>query len=76
MTIGKFDIFKETINKLKIFWFKDIEDVDWTLQHEWLKSFREEIGLLLYDCKDDNDKEFLYKYIEFIDQAIEKVLEN
>ena len=76
MAIGKFDIFKETINKLKIFWFKDIENVDWTLQHEWLKSFRGEIELLLYDCKDDDDKEFLCKYIEFIDQAIEKVLED
>ena len=76
MAIGKFDIFKETINKLKVFWFKDIENVDWELQCEWLKSFREEIGILLYDCKDDDDKEFLYKYIEFIDQAIEKVLED
>ena len=76
MAIGKFDIFKETISKLKIFWFKDIENVDWTLQYEWLKSFREEIVLLLHDCEDDDDKEFLHKYIEFINQAIEKVLED
>ena len=76
MTIGKFDIFKETINKLKVIWLKDIENVDWALQYEWLKSFREEINLLLYDCKDDDDKEFLYKYIEFINQAIEKILED
>ena len=76
MAIGKFDIFKETINKLKVFWFKDIENVDWALQLEWLKSFREEIVLLLHDCKDDDDKEFLHKYIEFINQAIEKVLED
>ena len=76
MAIGKFDIFKETITKLKKHWLRGIENVDWTLQYEWLKSFREEINLLLYDCKDDKDKEFLYKYIEFIDQAIEKVLED
>ena len=75
--VKKFDIFKETINKLKVIWLKDIENVDWELQHEWLKSFREEIVLLLHDCEDDDDdKEFLYKYIEFIDQAIEKVLED
>lgn len=72
----KFDYFKETINKLKVFWSKGIEAVDWELQYEWLKSFREEIGLLLYDCEDDDDKEFLYKYIEFINQTIEKVLED
>ena len=72
----KFNYFKETINKLKLFWLKDIENVDWELQHEWLTSFRGEIGLLLYDCKDDDDKEFLYKYIEFINHAIEKVLED
>ena len=75
--VKKFDIFKETINKLKVIWLKNIENVDWELQHEWLKSFREEIVLLLHDCEDDDDdKEFLYKYIEFIDQAIEKVLED
>ena len=75
--VKKFDIFKETINKLKVIWLKDIEKVDWELQHEWLKSFREEIVLLLHDCEDDDDdKEFLYKYIEFIDQAIDKVLED
>ena len=77
MTKAKFDYFKETINKLKVFWLKDIENVDWSLQHEWLKSFREEIVLLFHDCKDDDDdREFLYKYIEFIDQAIEKILED
>ena len=77
MTRAKFDYFKETINKLKVFWLKDIENVDWELQHEWLKSFREEIVLLFHDFKDDDDdKEFLYKYIEFIDQAMEKVLED
>ena len=74
--VKKFDIFKETIIKLKKHWLKDIENVDWALQYEWLKSFREEIGLLLYDCKDNKDKEFLYKYCEFINQAIEKVLED
>lgn len=72
----KFNYFKEAINKLKLFWLKGIEDVDWELQHEWLTSFRGEIGLLLHDCKDDDDKEFLYKYIEFINQTIEKVLED
>lgn len=72
----KFDYFKETINKLKEHWLKGIKDVDWALQYEWLKSFREEINLLLYDCEDDDDKEFLYKYIEFINQTIEKVLED
>ena len=73
----KFDFLKEIINKFKKHWLKGIEDVDWELQHEWLKSFREEIVLLFYDCKDDDDdKEFLCKYIEFIDQAIEKVLED
>ena len=77
MTKAKFDFLKEIISKFKEHWLKGIEDVDWTLQHEWLKSFREEISLLLYDCEDDeDDKEFLYKYIEFIDQAIEKVLED
>ena len=74
--VKKFDIFKETINKLKVIWLKDIENVDWELQHEWLKSFREEIVLLLYDCENDDDKEFLYKYIEFINQTIDKVLED
>ena len=75
--VKKFDIFKETISKLKEHWLKGIEDVDWTLQHEWLKSFREEIVLLFYDFKDDDDdKEFLYKYLEFIDQAMEEVLED
>ena len=75
--VKKFDIFKETINKLKVIWLKDIENVDWALQHEWLKSFREEIVLLLHDCEDDDDdKEFLYKYIEFINQTIEEVLED
>lgn len=72
----KFDYFKETINKLKEHWLKGIEDVDWALQYEWLRSFREEICLLLYDCEDDDDKEFLHKYIEFINQTIEKVLED
>lgn len=72
----KFDYFKETINKLKVFWLKGIEDVDWELQYEWLQSFRGEIDLLFYDCEDDDDKEFLYKYIEFINQTIEKVLED
>ena len=72
----KFDFLKEIINKFKKHWLKGIEDVDWTLQYEWLKSFREEIVLLLHDCKDDDDKEFLHKYIEFINQAIEKVLED
>ena len=76
MTRTKFDYFKETINKLKVFWLKDIENVDWELQHEWFKSFRGEVEFLLYDCEDDDDIEFLYKYIEFIDQAIEKVLED
>ena len=76
MTREKFDYFKETINKLKVFWLKDIENVDWELQHEWFKSFRGEIELLFYDCEDDDDREFLYKYIEFIDQAIEKILED
>ena len=77
MTRAKFNYFKETINKLKEHWLKGIEDVNWELQHEWLKSFREEIVFLFYDFKDDDDdKEFLYKYIEFIDQAIEKVLED
>ena len=77
MTRAKFDFLKEIINKFKKHWLKDIENVDWELQHEWLKSFREEIVLLLHDCKDDDDdKEFLYKYIEFIDQATEKVLED
>ena len=76
MTKAKFDYFKETINKLKVFWLKDIENVDWELQHEWFKSFRGEVEFLLYDCDDDDDKEFLYKYIEFIDQAIEKILED
>lgn len=76
MTKAKFDYFKETVNKLKVFWLKDIENVDWELQHEWLKSFREEVVLLLYDCEDDDDREFLYKYIEFIDQAMEKILED
>ena len=33
-------------------------------------------GLSLDDCEDDDDKEFLYKYIEFINQSIEKVLED
>ena len=74
--VKKFDIFKETINKFKKHWLKGIEDVDWELQYEWLKSFREEIVLLLHDCEDDDDKEFLYKYIEFINQTIEKVLED
>ena len=76
MTRAKFDYFKETINKLKVFWLKDIEKVDWELQHEWFKSFRGEVEFLLYDREDDDDREFLYKYIEFIDQAIEKVLED
>ena len=77
MEKAKFDYFKETINKLKVFWLKGIKDVDWALQLEWLKSFRGEIELLLHDCKDDDDdKEFLYKYIEFIDQAMEKILED
>lgn len=76
MTRAKFDYFKETINKLKLFWLKGIKDVDWALQLEWLKSFRGEIVLLLYDCKDDDDKEFIHKYIEFINQTIEKVLED
>ena len=72
----KFDFLKEIINKFKKHWLKGIEDVDWELQHEWLKSFREEIVLLLHDCEDDDDKEFLHKYIEFINQAIEKDLED
>ena len=76
MTRAKFDYFRETINKLKVFWLKGIENVDWSLQYEWFKSLRGEIELLLYDCDDDDDKEFLYKYIEFIDQAIEKILED
>ena len=76
MEKAKFDYFKETINKLKVFWLKGIKDVDWALQLEWLKSFRGEIELLLHDCEDDDDKEFLYKYIEFISQTIEKVLED
>lgn len=76
MTRAKFDYFKETINKSKVFWLKDIENVDWKLQYEWFKSFREEIEFLLYDCEDDDDKEFLHKYIEFINQTIEKVLED
>ena len=76
MTRVKFDYFKETISKLKVFWLKDIENVDWELQHEWLKSFRGEVEFLLYDCEDDDDREFLYKYIEFIDQTIEKILED
>lgn len=76
MTRAKFDYFKETINKLKVFWLKGIEDVNWELQHEWFKSFRGEVEFLLYDCEDDDDREFLYKYIEFINQAIEKVLED
>ena len=76
MTRAKFDYFKETINKLKVFWLKGIEDVNWELQYEWFKSFRGEVEFLLYDCEDDDDKEFLHKYIEFINQAIEKVLED
>ena len=77
MTRAKFDFLKEIISKLKKHWLRGIEDVDWTLQHEWLKSFREEISLLLYDFKDDDDdKEFLYKYCEFVNQAMEKVLED
>lgn len=72
----KFDYLKEVINNLKAFWLKGIEDVNWELQYEWLQSFRGEIGFLLYDCEDDEDKEFLYKYIEFINQTIEKVLED
>lgn len=76
MTRAKFDYFKETINKLKVFWLKGIEDVNWELQYEWFKSFRGEIEFLLYDCEDDDDKEFLHKYIEFINEAIEKVLED
>ena len=76
MTKAKFDFLKEIISKFKEHWLRGIEDVDWTLQHEWLKSFREEIVLLLHDCENDKDKEFLYKYCEFINQAIEKVLED
>ena len=76
MTRAKFDYFKETINKLKEHWLKGIENVDWELQHEWFHSFLEEIVLLFLDCENNKDKEFLYKYIEFIDQAIEKVLED
>ena len=77
MTRAKFDFLKEIINKFKKHWLRGIEDVDWELQHEWLKSFREEIVLLFHDCKDDDDdREFLYKYIEFIDQAMEKILED
>lgn len=76
MTRAKFDYFKETINKLRVFWLKGIEDVNWELQYEWFKSFRGEVEFLLYDCEDDDDKEFLHKYIEFINQAIEKVLEE
>ena len=77
MTRVKFDFLKEMISKFKKHWLRGIENVDWRLQHEWLTSFREEIVLLLHDCKDDDDdKEFLYKYIEVIDQAMEKILED
>ena len=49
MTRAKFDFLKEIINKFKKHWLRGIEDVDWELQHEWLKSFRGEVVLLLHD---------------------------
>ena len=76
MTRAKFDFLKEIISKFKEHWLKGIEDVDWELQHEWFHSFLEEIVLLFHDCENDKDKEFLYKYCEFINQAMEKVLED
>ena len=42
----KFNYFNETISKFKEHWLRGIEDVDWELQHEWLKSFLEEIGAI------------------------------
>lgn len=72
----KFDYLSEIINKVKEYWLKDIKDADLAVQYEWLKSFREELDILFYDCEDADDKEFIYKYIKFVNQLIEKVLED